>query len=49
MSARLAGDGDLPTIMALKSLSASVPAIRLSVGNLAGATDIVMQFLAIMA
>jgi hypothetical protein len=48
MSSRVTGDGSLPTIMALKGLGAAAPAIRLSVGDLAGATDIVMQFLAMM-
>ena len=48
MSSRVTGDGSLPTIMALKGLGAAAPAIRLSVGELAGATDIVMQFLAMM-
>ena len=45
MSARLTGDGGLPTIMALKGLASATPAIRLSVGDLAGAIDIAMQFL----
>ena len=44
MSARLSGDGGLPAITALKGLAMGAPAIRLSVGDLAVATDLVMQF-----
>ena len=46
MAARIAGDGGLPAAMVLKNLAASTPAIRLSVGNLAGAADITLEFLA---
>jgi len=49
MSARQAGVGDLPTVMALKNLASAAPAIKLSVGELAGATDIIMQFLSPLA
>lgn len=46
MAARIAGDGGLPAALALKNLAATAPAIRLSVGDLAGAADIALEFLA---
>ena len=49
MAARIAGDGGLPAAMVLKSLAASAPAVRLSVGDLAGAADLTLEFLAELA
>lgn len=46
MAARISGDGGLPAAMALKRLAASAPAIGLSVGDLAGAQAIALEFLA---
>ncbi len=46
MAAKLAGEGGVPTVIALKNLAAAAPAIRLSVGSLAGAADIALEFLA---
>jgi hypothetical protein len=49
MAARIAGNGGLPAAMVLKSLAASAPAVRLSVGDLAGAADLTLEFLAELA
>jgi hypothetical protein len=46
MAARLAGGGGAPVAIGLKNLAAAAPAIRLSVGDLAGAVDIALEFLA---
>ena len=49
MAARIAGDGGVTAAMALKNLAASAPAIKLSVGDLGGAADIALEFLAELA
>ena len=45
MAARLSGNGGVALAAELKALAATTPAIKLSVGDLGGAADAVMEFL----